>query len=116
MYRIPLKEFSSTVGSPSFSDVESIRMFVQGVDSMVHFQITEFNLVGNQWLKNLPDSIESTDSVLTLSVTSIEENDAYTSPPGVFQERDRTRPDEDILRNEQSLSLILNSLEDQGQT
>ena len=112
LYRIPLKEFSSTVGSPSFSDVESIRMFVQGVDSMVHFQITEFNLVGNQWLKNLPDSIESTDSVLTLSVTSIEENDAYTSPPGVFQERDRTRPDEDILRNEQSLSLILNGLED----
>jgi hypothetical protein len=37
LYRIPLKEFSSTIGSPSFSDVESIRMFVQGVDSMVHF-------------------------------------------------------------------------------
>jgi cell surface protein SprA len=77
------------------------------------FQITEFNLVGNQWLKNLPDSIESTDSVLTqFQLLSIEENDAYTSPPGVFQERDRTRPDEDILRNEQSLSLILNGLED----
>ncbi len=57
LYRIPLKDYTSTVGSPSFSDVETIRIFVQGVDSMVHLRITEFNLVGSQWQKNLPDSI-----------------------------------------------------------
>ncbi len=115
LFRIPLKEFTSTVGTPSFSDVETIRMFTHGVDSMVHFRITEFNLVGSQWQKNLPDSIDRTDSVLSISVVSIEENLNYTSPPGVFQERDRTRPDEDILRNEQSLSLIINGLEDGDQ-
>ena len=112
LYRIPIKEFTSTVGSPSFTDVETIRMFTHGVDSMVHFRITEFNLVGSQWQKNLPDSIERTDSVLSISVVSLEESEFYTSPPGVFQEKDRTRPDEDILSNEQSLSLILNGLEE----
>ncbi len=79
---------------------------------MVHFRITEFNLVGNQWQKNLPDSIANTDTVLAISVVSLEENPSYQSPPGVFQERDRTRPDENILRNEQSLSLVLKSLEE----
>ncbi|MEO8231522.1 MAG: cell surface protein SprA [Ignavibacteriota bacterium] len=112
LYRVPLKDFQTFVGSPSFSDVETIRLFVQGVDSMVHFRITEFNLVGNQWQKNLPDSIAKTDTVLSISVASIEESDNYTSPPGVFQERDRTRPDENILRNEQALNLILKGLED----
>jgi cell surface protein SprA len=112
LFRIPLKDFTSKIGSPSFSDVETIRLFTQGVDSMVHFRITEFNLVGNQWQKNLPDSIANTDTVLAISVVSLEENPNYTSPPGVFQERDRTRPDENILRNEQSLSLVLKGLEE----
>ena len=112
LFRIPLKDSSSTVGSPSFSNVESIRLFVEGVDSMVHFKITEFNLVGSQWQKNLPKAIADKDTVLSISVVSLEENPDYTSPPGVFQERDRTRPDENILRNEQSLALILNGLPD----
>ncbi|HCY77178.1 MAG TPA: cell surface protein SprA [Ignavibacteriales bacterium] len=112
LFRVPLKDFSTTVGAPSFSDVETIRMFIQGVDSTVHFRITEFNLVGNQWQKNLPDSIANTDTVLSISVVSLEENPNYQSPPGVFQERDRTRPDENILRNEQSLSLVLRHLEE----
>ncbi len=112
LFRVPLKDYTETIGSPSFSDVETIRLFVQGVDSLVHFRITEFNLVGNQWQRNLPDSIASTDTVLALSVQSLEENLNYTSPPGVFQERDRTRPDENILRNEQSLSLVLKGLEE----
>lgn len=112
LYRIPLKDFTSTIGSPSFSDVETIRLFVQGVDSMVHLRITEFNLVGNQWQKNLPDSIADTDTVLAISVVSLEENPDYKSPPGVFQERDRTNPDEEVYRNEQSLSLIIKGLEE----
>jgi cell surface protein SprA len=110
LFRIPLKDSSLTVGSPSFSNVETIRLFVEGVDSMVHFKITEFNLVGSQWQKNLPKAIVNTDTVLSISVVSLEENEDYTSPPGVFQEKDRTRPDENILRNEQSLSIILNGL------
>ena len=115
LYRIPLRDYKEPIGDPSFTDVKTIRMFIQGADSMVHFRVTEFNLVGNQWLKNLPDSIAQSDTILSISVASIEESDnrnPYTSPPGVFQERDRTRPDENILRNEQSLNLILKGLDD----
>ena len=51
LYRIPLKDTSDVIGSPSFSNVETIRLYVQGVDSTVWVRITEFNLVGNQWQK-----------------------------------------------------------------
>ncbi|MCK7524628.1 MAG: hypothetical protein MZV64_46940 [Ignavibacteriales bacterium] len=34
---------------------------------------------------------------LSISVVSLEENEDYTSPPGVFQEKDRTRPDEEYI-------------------
>lgn len=113
LYRIPLKDFKNKIGDDaSFSNVEFIRLFVQGVESMVHFRITEFNLVGNQWHKNLPDSIAKTDTVLSVSVVSLEENPSYTSPPGVFPERDRTNPDETVYRNEQSLSMIIRGLDD----
>ncbi|MDP1995312.1 MAG: hypothetical protein Q8K40_08725, partial [Ignavibacteria bacterium] len=42
---------------------------------------------------------------------NIEDNyPAYQSPPGVERERDRSRPDEEIFRNEQSLNLSLTDL------
>ncbi len=105
LYRIPLRDTSNIIGNPSFSNVETIRLYIQGVDSVVHFRITEFNLVGNQWQK-----VETQDTVLSVSTVSFEENGDYTSPPGVFRERDRTRPDEEIYNNEQSLNLIYSGL------
>ena len=105
LYRIPLRDTSNIIGSPSFSNVETIRLYTQGVDSAVHFRITEFNLVGNQWQK-----VETQDTVLSVSTVSFEENGDYTSPPGVFRERDRTRPDEEIFNNEQSLNLVYSGL------
>ncbi len=105
LYRIPLKDTLAKIGSPSFSNVETIRLFTHGVSDPVHLRITELNLVGSQWQKLLAE-----DSVLSVSVVSLEENTDYESPPGVFRERDRTRPDEEIYRNEQSLNLILTDL------
>jgi cell surface protein SprA len=112
LFRVPLKDYVTTMGTPLFTDVSGIRLLIQGVDSLVHFRITEFNLVGNQWQKNMSRTDALTDTVLSVSVVSLEENSDYSSPPGVFQERDRTRPDENILRNEQSLSLKLSNLEE----
>ena len=105
LYRIPLRDTSNIIGNPSFSNVETIRFYIQGVESAVHFRITEFNLVGNQWQK-----VDTQDTVLSVSTVSFEENEDYTSPPGVFRERDRTRPDEEIFNNEQSLNLIYSGL------
>lgn len=105
LYRIPLKDTSASIGSPSLSNVETIRLYVQGVDSAVHVRISDFNLVGTQWQKLMVN-----DSVLGVSVVSYEENPNYTSPPGVFRERDRTQPNETVYQNEQSLDLVYNDL------
>ena len=105
LYRIPLKDTLLNFNDASLSNVETIRLFVTGVSQPVHVKLAEFNLVGSQWQKPDPN-----DTVLTVSVVNIEENESYTSPPGVQRERDRTKPDENILKNEQSLNLILKDL------
>ncbi len=111
-FRIPLKDFNTTIGSPSFSLVEFIRVFTHGLSDSLHLRFAEFNLVGSQWQKVIANN-NVDDSVLTLSVINVEENSAtYSSPPGVQRERDRSKTDEEVLRNEQSLSLIINSLTD----
>ncbi|GAB4290348.1 MAG: cell surface protein SprA [Ignavibacteriaceae bacterium] len=107
LFRVPLKDFALEVGSPTLSNVEYIRLFTYGVEEMVHFRITDFNLVGNQWQKVLPE-----DTIMSVSVISFEDNPDYEIPPGIQRERDRTRPDENILANEQSLNLIVKDLPD----
>jgi cell surface protein SprA len=107
LFRIPLKDTTLLVyGNPSFSVVEYLRLFVTNATDTVHFRMADFNLVGNQWQKK-----DLKDSILAISVVNIEDNyPAYQSPPGVQRERDRSRPDEEIFRNEQSLNLTLTDL------
>lgn len=111
--KLPLKSFIKTVGSPSFSVVEVIRFWISGVKEPVHLRFAEMNLVGNQWRKILVKNQTATDdSVLTVSTVNIEDNKEYSSPPGVFREKDRTKPEYDIEKNEQSLSLVFQKLPD----
>jgi len=105
LYRIPLKDSLLKVGDPSLSSVETIRVVVTGSTNPVHIRVAEFNLVGNQWQKLLPE-----DSVMSVSVINIEDNPNYFSPAQGLRVKDQTRPDENILSNEQSLNLILNNL------
>lgn len=118
-FRIPLKEFKQKIGDPSFSFVEYIRVWVNGVTDSIHLGLTEFNLVGNQWQKVFPKVAgieDKNDSIMAVSVVSIEDNSPiYYSPPGVERERDRSQTDEEVLRNEQSLELLLENLPN-GQT
>jgi len=112
-FKIPLKDFKEKIGEPSFSLVEFIRLWVGGVKQEVHFQITEFNLVGNQWQKIVdPPRVTEDDTVLTVSNVNIEDNTDYYSPPGIVRERDRTQIEENIFKNEQSLDLIIKGLND----
>ena len=48
--------------------------------------------------------------LMSVSTISYEEDQNYTIPPGISRERDNTRPDQTIYKNEQSLNLILNDL------
>ncbi|NOX17630.1 MAG: cell surface protein SprA [Chlorobi bacterium] len=113
LIKIPLKDYEEAINNPSFSVVEFVRLWVAGVDHEVHMRLAEFNLVGNQWQKVLsPPRITEEDTVLTISTISIEDNPEYSSPPGVFQEKDKTKPDQNVLKNEQSLQLFISELED----
>jgi len=121
LYRIPLKDTSSSFGNPSMSNVEFLRLWFTGIaDSTVHIRIAEMNLVGNQWQKNLDKSVnhqpsaqlDLNDSVLTASTISVQDDPSYVLPPGLTQELDKTQPNYTIYLNEQSLNLVLNDLKD----
>jgi hypothetical protein len=103
-YRIPIQNFSSKVGTPDFSLIEDVRFWFTGFDSSAEFQMTEFNLVGNQW-----EEMTKNDSTFKVSTVSFEDNPDYSKPPGVVQEQDRTQ-NPPIAQNEQSLSLVLNQM------
>ncbi|KAF0153502.1 MAG: gliding motility-related protein [Ignavibacteria bacterium] len=112
LFKIPLKDYSQKIGSPSFSVVETFRIWVSGIQQRVHLRFAEMNLVGSQWQKVLDSKVTVDDEVLTISTVNIEDNTDYYSPPGVQRERDRTQPEYNIQKNEQSLSLGLNKLAD----
>jgi cell surface protein SprA len=108
-YRIPLNNFRNKVGAPDFSLIEFVRVWFTGHDDEFDMSIVEFNLIGNQW-----EELKKNDSTFKVSVVNVEENSlqGYRSPGGVIREKDRTKPDEDVLGNEQSLALLFNNLQD----
>ncbi|MBU0472533.1 MAG: cell surface protein SprA [Bacteroidetes bacterium] len=111
-FKIPLKDYKKMIGSPTFSLVEFIRLWVSGSSEEIHFQLVEFNLVGNQWQKLLTENVTLDDSVLTVSNVNREDNPDYIMPPGIAIEKDRTNPDQVTEKNEQSLDLIIKDLPD----
>jgi len=110
-FRIPLAQPDDSVGTPALDNVEYMRVMfndIQTADDQTPFnvRIAEFNFVGNQWYERLRN-----DPYMAVSVVNIEDNpNEYTTPPGVIRPRDRTRPDQEIYGNEQSLSLDLTDL------
>ncbi|MCU0454084.1 MAG: cell surface protein SprA [Bacteroidetes bacterium] len=105
--RLPLNEVRRKIGTASFTNIESVRLWVGGATSDVLVRIAEMNLVGNQW-----EEVRRNDPTFKVSTVNFEDNPAYSIPPGVQRERDRTRPDEEVYGNEQSLNLVLNGIND----
>lgn len=108
-YRIPINNFKFKVGAPDQSNIQYARLWFTGHNEEFEIQFVEFNLIGNQW-----EEQRKNDPKLKVSVVNIEDNSlqGYTSPPGVFRERDRTKPDEQVFGNEQSLALNITALAD----
>jgi cell surface protein SprA len=108
-YRIPLTDYKYKIGSPDLSLIEYARLWFTGHDEEFEIHISEFNLIGNQW-----EELKKNDSTFKVSVVNIEDNynQGYRSPSGVIREKDRTKPDEDVLGNEQSLALNFFNLKD----
>lgn len=113
-FKIPLKDFALEINQPSFEIVEFMRIWIQGVEEEVHLRIADLNFVGNQWEKNLDiEGVTEEDEVLTVTTINIEDNpNTYITPPGVKRERDRSKPDEEVYKNEQSLELQIRNMLD----
>lgn len=105
--RIPLVDYKRKIGEPTLTNVEGIRVWVTGASQPMLFRVVDFNLVGNQWEKRV-----KTDSSFDVSVVNVEDDPNYHSPPGVTQQRDIARADQNILGNEQSLNIIVKNLKD----
>lgn len=107
-FRIPIRDTLARFGTPSFENIEYIRMSFENSEDTISIRIADFSLVGNQW-----QEIRKDDTTFAVSVVGIEENsNVYTSPPGVIRERDKTRPEEQVFANEQSLALLLRGIPD----
>jgi cell surface protein SprA len=108
-FRIPVRDFSRKVGSPTLENVEFVRVLFANASDTIFVRLADFNLVGNQWQKLARDQA---DSSFAITVVNIEDNPDYQSPPGVIRERDKTRPDENVLANEQALAIQLHGVPD----
>jgi cell surface protein SprA len=105
--RIPLSGYNRTIGEPTFTDVEGVRVWVTGAGKPVLFRVVDFNLVGNQWEKRI-----KTDSSFEVSVVNYEDDPLYTMPDPNLRTKDLTQPDQNIYSNEQSLNIIVRNLQD----
>lgn len=116
-YKIPLNDFAKKVGSSTtiLSNVQYVRVWFSGLSSSdtATIKIVDFSLVGNQWEKTT-----KTDTSYNVTVVNIEDNSSYYLQPvpgDVLRQRDQTSSDQNVLLNEQSLSLeVDNLLQGQG--
>ncbi|MBN8585778.1 MAG: cell surface protein SprA [Ignavibacteria bacterium] len=104
---IPLDEWHRTVGgSPTLTNIQYARVWFKGFETQTQIKIVDFNLVGNQWVKE-----NKNDTTYTVSVVNIEDNPNYYSPPvDGLRQRDQTQVDQNVLSNEQSMSLDVQKL------
>ncbi len=115
LYRIPVRKPDSKTGTPSFSNIQYIRVRYQG--GPFRASIAEWRLLGSYWqrISNL-QNVDPNDSVLTVSFVNRWENsespDYYTMPPGVSAPRQINNPDPtvDVQMNEQSMAIKVKNL------
>ena len=115
LFRIPVKEFESRVGSISdFSSIRFMRMFLTGFENPVVLRFGSLDLVRGTWRvyeQNLDNSAQT--GTMTTASVSIEENSDktpvnYVLPPGITREQDPTQP-QLVQANEQALDInVLN--------
>jgi cell surface protein SprA len=109
---IPLDQWKQTVGNnATLTNIQYARVWFKGFEQQTQIKIVDFNLVGNQWVKQ-----DKTDTTYSVSVVNIEDNPNYYSPPvDGLRQKDQTQVDQNVLSNEQSMSLdVSNILPGQG--
>ncbi len=114
LYRIPLNEPTRIIGSPDWSHIKYVRVWVDSVMQKTEISIAEINLAGNEWklrgvaLDDTSTYDLSNDSTMTIAVINTHDNPEYVAPPGVEGVID---PIQRIRSKEQSLVIRLDNLE-----
>ncbi len=115
--RIPVRDFTRRVGDiEDFRGVETIRMWMTGVDKPTTLRFATLELVGSQWEKSLSFSDErgAPGDTATVSISSVntEENSGlYQTPNGVVINRILSQGNQAArLAREQSLVLTAETL------
>ena len=124
LFRIPIREYYNKVGNiPDFKSIRFMRMFMHNFNEPVVARFARLELVRNQWR---PFSNDVRDdgvyaplnnpigTTATTGSVSIEENDKrvpinYLSPCDVVREQFISN-NNNLLENEQSMSLVFRSL------
>lgn len=126
LFRIPIKNVGTPIGTPTFENIKYVRMYLTGWDVPVVLRFAQMRLVGSQWRKferalNEPGldaipNIETSD--FSVSVVNIEENSTsttggtrYVLPPGLNRDIDNTTSQNRRI-NEQSLQVCVEDLDD----
>lgn len=104
---IPLDQWKRTVGANvSLTNIQYARVWFKGFEQQTQIKIVDFNLVGNQWVK-----ANKNDTTYSVSVVNIEDNpNVYSPPVDGLRQRDQTQVDQNVLSNEQSISLDVSNL------
>jgi len=126
-FQIPIQNYDHVIGGISdFRSIRFIRMFLSGWQDSVIMRFATLELGRNQWLnynyslmtpgENLPQQNKALTN-FTVSTVSIEANASrlpipYVIPPGVSRQLTTVSQGQNILLNEQSLSLQTCALQD----
>lgn len=125
LYRIPIMDVGTPIGTPSFENIKYVRMYLTGFRQPVVLRMAQMQFVGSQWLKSakslreegLNEIPNTSTSDFQVSVVGIEENSTanggspYVLPPGLERDFDNTSPIT-TRNNEQSLQVCVEDLDD----
>ncbi len=126
-FKVPIREYTDRVGAISdFRSIRFIRLFLTGFQDSVIMRFARLELGRNQWrryefsLQNPGEIIPEDDrnaTMFNLISVSVEENSSrspipYVVPPGIQRQQQQVSNGQNILQNEQSLSIQVCGLKD----
>jgi cell surface protein SprA len=105
--RIPLADDNvETVGTPSLTLVNGLRMWFSGNTLPLDLDIAEFNIVGNEWRQAIVEESDTSHYDVTV-LNNFDNNQFYYGPPGVEGQKDFLTQE---VSREQSLVVQLDNL------
>lgn len=125
LFRVPIKDYQQKIGNiPDFKSIRFIRMFMTGFQDTAVLRFAKLEFVRNQWRKFTYEAdttgggaaLPNPDPVkVDVLAVNIEENDqrdpiVYRQPPGVERQEQLSNNNVQLLLNEQSLSVKVQTL------